>query len=98
MDHEATWRAFAPDALASRGWDDELVVYNDVTGSTHHLSVLGSAVMKTLLQHPSGISLTDLVRDIAGDPGSVGDGEIREAVERALAHLAELRLAIAHHA
>jgi PqqD family protein of HPr-rel-A system len=95
MGEATVWRAYAPDALASRSWDDELVVYNDVTGSTHHLSVLGSAVMKTLLEHPSGIALGALVRVIADEAGTAGDRELRDAVERALEDLAALRLAIA---
>ena len=83
----------AVDALASRTWDDELVVYNEVTGSTHHLSVLGRAVMTTLLSHPSGIAASALVRGIADDAGTAADDELADAVLRTLAHLAELRLA-----
>lgn len=90
---ESTWRPLAPDALASRTWDDELVVYNEVTGSTHHLSVLARAVMMTLLSHPSGIAVSALVRGIADDAGTTPDDELANAVERTLAHLAELRLA-----
>ena len=89
---DPTWRAFAPDALASRSWDDELVVYNDVTGSTHHLDVLGRAVMQQLLSHPSGIAVSALVRGIADDAGTAADDELADAVERTLAELAGLRL------
>jgi PqqD family protein of HPr-rel-A system len=90
---DPTWRPLTPEALASRTWDDELVVYNDATGSTHHLNVLGRAVMQKLLSHPSGIAVSALVRDIAGDAGTSADDELAEAVERTLADLAELRLA-----
>jgi len=93
MNRDPFWRALAPDALASRSWDDEFVVYNDVTGNTHHLSVLGRAVMTMLLSHPSGIALTALVLGIADDAGIAADDELVEAVERTLGHLAELRLA-----
>ena len=93
MNRDSFWRPFAPDALGLRSWDDELVVYNDVTGNTHHLSVLGRAVMTSLLSHPSGIALTALARGIADDAGTGADDELVEAVERTLAHLAELRLA-----
>jgi len=95
MSRDPLWRPFAPDAVASRSWNDELVVYNDVTGSTHHLGVLGSAVMTTLLLHPTGIAQTALVRGIADDAGVVADGDLAAAVERALADLSELRLATA---
>lgn len=93
MNPDSSWRLVAPDALASRSWDDELVLYNDVTGDTHHLSVLGHAVMTMLASHPSGIALAALVRGIADDAGTSADGELAEVVERTLAHLAELRLA-----
>ena len=95
MNRDPLWRPLAPEALASRSWDDEILVYNDVTGNTHHLSVLGRAVMMSLLSHPSGIALTALVRGIADDAGTAADDELVEAVERTLAHLAELSLAAA---
>ena len=90
---DSSWRLVAPDLLASRSWDDELVVYNDVTGNTHHLSVLGGAVMTMLRSHPSGITLSALVRRIADDAGTDADDELAGAVEATLAHLAELKLA-----
>ena len=93
MNPDPCWRLVAPDALASRSWDDELVLYNDVTGDTHHLSVLGHAVMTILASHPSGIALAALVRGIADGARTSADGELVEVVERTLAHLAELRLA-----
>lgn len=95
MNSDPFWRLIAPDALASRSWDDEIVIYNDVTGDTHHLSVLGHAVIMMLASHPSGIALAALVRGIADDAGTSADGELVEAVERTLAHLAESRLATA---
>ena len=90
---DPTWRPVAPEALALRTWDDELVVYNDATGSTHHLNVLGRAVMQKLLSHPSGIAVSALVRSIADDAGTAADAELAQAVERTLADLAESRLA-----
>jgi PqqD family protein of HPr-rel-A system len=93
MNRDPFWRPLAPDALAARSWDDELVVYNDATGNTHHLSVLGRGVMMMLLSHPSGIPLSTIVRAIADDAGTAADDELAEVVERTLVHLAELRLA-----
>ncbi|HET8875643.1 MAG TPA: HPr-rel-A system PqqD family peptide chaperone [Casimicrobiaceae bacterium] len=93
MSRDVIWRALDAQAIDSRAWNGESVLYNDVTGSTHQLSVLGSAVMATLLEHPSGIPLTALVRRIADTAGDVADDELRAAVEHTLAALAELRLA-----
>ena len=50
MDHQICWRPLRPDALCWREWDDEFVVYNDDTGSTHHLNALGGEVMLALIR------------------------------------------------
>jgi hypothetical protein len=94
VDVNSRWRAAAPDALGARAFDDELVVYNETTGSTHHLSVLGSAVMQTLLRYPDGIAFGDLVRAIADDEGVAADDALGHAVARALDGLADLALAL----
>ena len=86
------WRALAPGAIASRSFDDELVLYNDVSGSTHYLSVLGRSVMLAVLAHPSGLALEALVRRIAEDSGVGADDALAQSVERTLAELSELRL------
>ena len=91
--NDPTWRPLAPQALASRAFGDDAVVYNDVTGSTHHLNALGRAVMQQLLSHPTGIALSVLVRAIAAGAATSPDAELAEAIERTLADLAELRLA-----
>ena len=94
MSRDVIWRALDAQAIDSREWNGESVLYNDVTGSTHQLSVLGSRVMATLLEHPSGIPLTALVRRVADDAGDVADDELCAAVEHTLAALAELRLVV----
>jgi PqqD family protein of HPr-rel-A system len=92
-DGDLIWCPVAPNALAWRLWNDELVVYNDLTGSTHHLSTLGCIVMQELVSHPSGIAVSTLVHGIALDVGTTVDAILAQAVERTLAELAEIRLA-----
>jgi len=87
------WRVLAPEATVTREWHGEAVLYNEATGSTHHLNVLGRFVMATLLEHPSGIALTALVHRIADDAEDIADGELHAAVEHTLATLADLGLA-----
>jgi len=94
VDVNSRWRGAAPDALGMRVFDDELVVYNETTGSTHHLSVLGSVVMQTLLRHPDGIAFGDLVRAVGDDEGVAVDEALAHAIARALDGLAELALAV----
>ena len=40
------WRLRAGQSLAHRGWDDEFLVYNDLSGDTH---LLGLDAMRLLL-------------------------------------------------
>jgi len=82
-----TWRALAPEAIASRSFDDELVLYNEATGSTHYLSVLGRSVMLAVLAHPSGVALETLARRVADDSGVSLDDALAQTVDRTLAEL-----------
>ena len=93
MNSSPVWRALSPYALAWREWDDDVVLYNDATGSTHQLGPLGADVLLTLLRHPSGMTMSTLVRDVAQRiEVAGGDTALAGEVERTLAHLAEIRL------
>ncbi len=41
------WKLIDGQTLSCRGWDDEFVVYNDVSGDTH---LLGADAMRLLLR------------------------------------------------
>jgi PqqD family protein of HPr-rel-A system len=79
--------------VALREWDDELVVYNDLTGSTHHLDALGAEVLLALLRSPAGIDTTALTRDIAARVELGAGVELTAEIERTLGELAGFRLA-----
>lgn len=93
MNPACSWRAPEPHAVAWREWDDEFVVYNHATGSTHQLSALGGEVLLALLRRPSGIDVPDLVREIADRVEPAESTDLGAEIERALAELAALRLA-----
>ena len=93
MDHETRWQPLRPQALCWREWDDEFVVFNDDTGSTHHLSALGGEVMLALLRHPDGIGVDDLVRDLEPRFETDGNVELSAEIEHALSQLATLDIA-----
>jgi PqqD family protein of HPr-rel-A system len=88
-----SWRPVAPHSLVWRQWDDDVVLYNDVTGSTHQLGPLGGEVMLTLLQHPSGLDLAALVRDMPSRIEISDESQLPAEVKRALDDLVELQLA-----
>jgi PqqD family protein of HPr-rel-A system len=92
--HSATWRAVAPARLAFREWDDEIVVYDDSTGSTHRLTPLAAQILRSLVRHPSGIVTDDLVAAIAPSTTIEDDVSVASQVGRILAQLAELGLAV----
>ena len=87
------WTGPASHAVAWREWDGEVVLYDDATGDTHHLDALGGEVLLTLIAHPQGIRITQILRDIGDgidDPDVV---RLASEVERVLARLAEVGLA-----
>ena len=88
-----SWRAAVPHALAWRQWDDDVVLYNDATGSTHQLGPLGGEVLLCLLRHPAGIDVTALARDMSAIIEIPDELQLAPEIQRALDDLAELQLA-----
>lgn len=88
-----SWRAVAPHALAWRRWDDDVVLYNDATGSTHQLGPLGGEVMLCLLRHPAGIDVAALARDMTSFLEIPDKLQLAAEIQRTLDDLAELQLA-----
>jgi len=93
MSEQAQWRAATPHALAWRRFDDEVVIYNDSTGSTHQLGALAGEIMLSLIQNPSGMDLHALVRDLTLRLELAGELDVATEVQRALDDLSELHLA-----
>jgi PqqD family protein of HPr-rel-A system len=86
------WRVVAPSALTEREWNDELVVYNDLDGHTHHLAPLGGKVLLALLEHADGLSGTTLIERV-GELLAIDDAPVlAPAVEEALDELGKLGL------
>ena len=93
MNEQPYWHAATPHALAWRRFDDEVVIYNDSTGSTHQLGALAGEVMLSLLQHPSGIAFNALVDNLLSRVDVAVDVDVAAEVQRALDDLSELHLA-----
>jgi PqqD family protein of HPr-rel-A system len=92
MSHAFPWRAVAPEAIAVREWDDELVVYNDSTGHTHHLAPFGGKVLLALLDNPAGLNLPELIESVAAAVQISEAKVLAPVVEEALEELARLDL------
>jgi PqqD family protein of HPr-rel-A system len=89
------WRPVSPEAIRWRAWDDELVVYNDATGATHHLNPLGSEVMRALLAHPQGICEADLASNLGALVDASEQAVLCSEISKALVTLDALQLAVA---
>jgi PqqD family protein of HPr-rel-A system len=95
MGQDLIWRPVLPEAICWRSWDDELVLYNDATGATHHLNPLGSEVVCALLACPRGISEADLASKLALLVDSSEESVLRAQISQTLIKLDELQLAAA---
>ena len=92
MSQAPAWRAVAPDGIAVREWDDELVVYNDATGHTHHLAPIGGKVLLALMDNRDGLGTSELIDAVAATV-QIGDAIVlAPVIEDALEELARLDL------
>jgi ABC-type taurine transport system substrate-binding protein len=92
MDTQPRWR-LAGGSIAWRQFDGEAVVYDDSTGNTHHLGLLGSAVLRALAAHPAGIGVNALALEIHADGAIAVDDALVIEMERTLRELRRLELA-----
>ena len=92
MSQGSTWRAVAPEAIALREWDDELVVYNDATGNTHHLAPFGGKVLLALLHNPAGFEVQQLIETVAAAVQISEANVLAPVVDEALEELSRLEL------
>lgn len=87
-----SWRVVACEAIAVREWDEELVVYNDLDGATHHLAPLGGKVLLALLERPSGFDASDLTARVGMLIGIDEADVLAPVVDEALDELVRLDL------
>lgn len=85
---DARWRAASQDRVAWRVWEGEAVVFDERSGSTHHLGPIASRVFRCLLDAPAGRSVAELEATLAASPAPAGAA----AIEATLADLARLGL------
>ena len=78
------WKLIEGQSLSHRGWDDEYVVYNDISGDTH---LLGPDAMQLLLR----LQAAPADEDVLAHALDVEAGE-RDALILALEQLAGLNL------
>jgi PqqD family protein of HPr-rel-A system len=92
MHDPSHWHAAMPYALAWRRFDEEVVIYNDSTGSTHQLGALAGEVMISLLQNASGLAFPALLDDVTSRIDFAGSIDVAAEVQRTLDELSDLQL------
>jgi PqqD family protein of HPr-rel-A system len=86
------WRSVSPDAIVWHEWNDEYVVRNELTGSTHLLGPLAGRVLQVLLHADGAMSMAQ----IAGRLGDLTAGDEADpffAIETVLSEFVRLGLA-----
>jgi PqqD family protein of HPr-rel-A system len=84
------WRVVPGQALHCREWDDdEAVLYNDLSGSTHLLDGAALELLQTLRARPA--DATTLAAELA-DRFDAGDADLATVIDDMLAALGRLDL------
>lgn len=52
------WRLVPGQLLRARQWDDEVVVYNDLSGDTHLIDAAAMAILRALQAAPDGMEFS----------------------------------------
>lgn len=81
-----TWQLLPGQALQHRLWEDECVLYNDLTGDTHRLDAAALEVLLALQDGP--LDLPSLCRKLDLDAPGADDMAAIEATLCALAAIA----------
>ena len=90
MDSNMKWRLMSDQALQLRSWDDEFVVYNNLSGDTH---LLGSAAAHVLLElQKAPLDAINLSESLAPLLQAETDEELALQIEHLLADLDKLAL------
>jgi PqqD family protein of HPr-rel-A system len=86
------WRSVRADAIVWREWDDEFVVRNERSGSTHLLAPLAGSVLQVLLEADGALSVVDIAARL-GDPVAAAGPEVYAAIDAVLSEFKRLGLA-----
>jgi len=86
------WRTVPVDALVWRQWNDEVVVRNECTGSTHLLGSLAGSILKLLLANGPGLTAGELENRL-GDSLLAHRPDAGAAIEEVLGEFGRLGLA-----
>lgn len=84
------WQAISPQSLHTRAWDDEVVVYDALSGNTHLLGQAAASLLAALVQAPGDVAA--LARTLGHHWSDLATEEAHAHVEAMLAELAGIAL------
>ena len=87
------WRSVPPDAIVWREWDDEFVVRNERSGSTHLLAPLAGSVLQVLLEADGALSVADIAARLGDHLAAAPASDQCAAIDAVLAEFKRLGLA-----
>ena len=86
------WSAVPADALAWRQFEDEIVVRNARTASTHHLEGLSAEVLRALIEVGGPVTVDELAARLGLEGDNAAD-QWRSAIQEVLREFERVGLA-----
>ncbi|MCC2973063.1 HPr-rel-A system PqqD family peptide chaperone [Massilia sp. IC2-476] len=83
------WRVIPGQSLRWREWDDEAVLFNELSGATHHLGTAALCVLEVLRDGPAG---QDALADSLRAAFNVDETELPDQLAELLDSLVRLDL------
>ncbi len=84
------WAVPSANALVWRTWDDESLVYNTVSGQTHHFNLLAGEALRSL--EAEAADVCELIRRLANQFEIAEDSPPLQMIDRLIGELDELGL------
>jgi len=89
-DENTRWAVPDANALVWQVWDDELLIYNDGSGETHHLNFLAGEALRSLKAEAAKGG--ELTRRLAEQFEIAEDNALLQTIDRLIHELEELGL------
>lgn len=90
FDSQRLWRATSPN-LRWKWWHEDAVVFNPLSGDTHRLNLIESAVLKSVCDN-AGIDVASLFASVSQSLGVADDKSLRDYFSALLEQYEELGL------
>src|SRR5450432_486098 len=87
------WRSTSSNDIVWQEWDDEFVVRNERSGSTHMLGALAGKVLLVLLDTDHALSVAEIASRLDNPQAAPADAILYAAIDEVLVEFQRLELA-----